>query len=52
MKTTCPAVDNVCGPMNVPVAIHWELSAAVISDFNELKRGLFYVGNLASGLII
>ena len=39
MKTTCPAVISVCGPMNHPVPIHIELSAAVISSDACARHG-------------
>ncbi len=39
MCTTCPAVARVCGPMNQPVPIHWELSAAVMSSEAWARHG-------------
>jgi hypothetical protein len=40
MCTTWPAVISVCGPMNQPVPIHIELSAAVISSDACARHGL------------
>src|SRR5215210_3168826 len=39
MKTTCPAVAKVCGPMNQPVPIQVELSAAVILNDACMRQG-------------
>jgi len=39
MWTTCPAVINVCGPMNQPVPIHCELSAAVMRSDAWTRQG-------------
>ena len=39
MNTTCPAVISVCGPMNHPVPIHSEPSAAVMSEGHGHARG-------------
>ena len=39
MNTTWPAVIKVCGPMNQPVPIHCELSAAVISKDACTRQG-------------